>query len=160
LYPYIRGIDDLMKHSEKFAPAGAFAAALLSLTCCVPFGITAAVGLAGISMFASRYQGWLIGASVVLLVIGLIQFFRRPACRRRSPASMVLLSLSAGLVVTVVLFPQAIAGFFADHLPFALYDPVEPGALTRLDPASFTGLRNEFNKAAGQVRVIVLLSPT
>ena len=43
--------------------------------------------------------------------------------------------------------------------PF-LSDPVEPGALAELDRESFTQLRNEFNEAAGNIRVIVLLSPT
>lgn len=39
-------------------------------------------------------------------------------------------------------------------------DSVEPGAFTDLDPESFAQMKNEFNQAAGKVRVIVLLSPT
>ena len=106
-----------MKHTEKLAPAGALTAALISISCCVPFGITAAFGLAGISMFASRYQLWLIGASVLLLLMGVVQIVRRPACHRRSPTSIVLLCVSAVLVGAVTLFPQSIAGFLADSLP-------------------------------------------
>lgn len=33
-------------------------------------------------------------------------------------------------------------------------------ALTDLDPNSFAQLKNEFNEAAGSVRMIALLSPT
>ena len=106
-----------MKHSEKLAPAGAFAAALVSLTCCVPLGITAAFGLAGISMFASVHQAWLIGASILLLLIGLVQLVRKPACRRRGRTSIVLLCLAAAMVVAVTVFPQSIASFLADRLP-------------------------------------------
>ncbi len=39
-------------------------------------------------------------------------------------------------------------------------DSIEPGAFTDLGPESFARLKNEFNQAAGSVRVIVLLSPT
>lgn len=106
-----------MNHSEKLAPAGALTAALLSISCCVPLGIPAAFGLAGISLFASRYQVWLIGASVVLLLVGVMQLFRRPVCQRRSRTSIVILCVSAGLVVAVTLFPQSIASFLADRLP-------------------------------------------
>ncbi len=106
-----------MKHSEKLAPAGALTAALLSIGCCVPFGIPAAFGLAGIGTLAGRYQMWLISASVVLLLVGVIQLFRKPVCRRRSRTSIVLLCVSAGLVVAVTLFPQSIASFLAGRLP-------------------------------------------
>lgn len=43
---------------------------------------------------------------------------------------------------------------------YALSDSVEPGAFTNLDSESFAQLRNEFNAAVGDVRVILLLSPT
>ena len=106
-----------MRLSEKIAPAGALTAALISISCCLPFSIPAALGLAGISVFASQNQLWLIGASLILLSIGVIQVVRRRACQRRSRTSIVVLSVSAVLVLLVVFFPQAIAGFLADHLP-------------------------------------------
>jgi len=43
---------------------------------------------------------------------------------------------------------------------YTLYDSVDADALGDLDAESFTHLRNEFNQAAGDVRVVVLLSPT
>src|SRR5687767_36187 len=106
-----------MKHSEKLAPAAAMTAALFSISCCIPFGITAALGLAGISMFASKYQLGLIIASVLLLIAGVIQLVRKPACQHRSRTSIVLLCISAVLVTAVTVFPQSIASFMADHLP-------------------------------------------
>jgi hypothetical protein len=104
-----------MKHSEKLAPAGALAAALVSISCCVPLGFMAALGVAGLSVFAAEYQGWLIAASVVLVAVGSIQLVRKPICRRRSRTSIVLLCLSSALVVAVVLFPQRIASLLADQ---------------------------------------------
>jgi hypothetical protein len=107
-----------MKAGKKLAPAGALAAALLSISCCLPFSIPAALGLAGIAMFASQNQLWLISASVLLLAVGLIQLLRKPSCdRRRSRSSIVLLCISAVLLTTVVFLPEVISGFLADHLP-------------------------------------------
>ena len=106
-----------MKHVEKLAPAGALTAALISISCCLPFSIPAALGLAGVAMFASVYQLWLIIASILLLTIGIIQVVRRPACHRRSRTSIVFLCLAAVLVLAVTFFPQSIAGLLADHLP-------------------------------------------
>ena len=106
-----------MRLGERFAPAGALTAALFSISCCLPLSIPAALGLAGVGIFASRNQFWLIGASIVLLVVGAIQLVRRPACQRRSRTSMALLCVSTVLVLAVVFLPEVIAGFFADHLP-------------------------------------------
>jgi hypothetical protein len=43
---------------------------------------------------------------------------------------------------------------------YVLSDSGAASALADLDPSSFAQLRNEFNEAAGSVRVIALLSPT
>ena len=106
-----------MKYSDKLASVGAATAALVSISCCLPFGITAAFGLAGLSMFASAYQVWLIAASVVLLIIGIVQLVWRPVCQRRSRISIGLLVVAAVSVVAVTLFPESIAGFLADRVP-------------------------------------------
>ena len=142
-----------MNHTEKVASVGAFTAALLSLSCCLPLSIPAALGLAGVSVFASANQLWLIGASVVLLLVGLVQVVRRPACGRRSRLSMLLLAFASVMVVGVVAFPQAIASFMADRLPATRQDP-------RVGDLALDDLRREFNAASASVRVIVLLSPT
>jgi hypothetical protein len=104
-----------VKHLQKLAPVGALMAALISISCCVPLGFTAALGLAGVSVFAGKHQGWLIGASIVLLLLGTVQVVRKPVCQRRSRTNRVLLCLAGALVVSVVLFPQLIASLFADH---------------------------------------------
>ena len=106
-----------MRVGDKVAPVGALTAALISISCCLPFSIPAALGLAGISMFASRNQAWLIGGSLVLLGIGVVQMIRRPTCQRRSRTSIALLCASAVLVFAVVFLPEVISGFLADHLP-------------------------------------------
>ena len=106
-----------MKITDKAAPVGALTAALISISCCLPCSIPAALGLAGVSVFASQNQIWLIGGSLVLLAAGAIQLVRRPACQRRSPTSIVLLCTSAILVFAVVFLPELISGFLADHLP-------------------------------------------
>jgi len=106
-----------MRIGDKVAPVGALTAALVSISCCLPFSIPAALGLAGISMFASQNQAWLIGGSLALLAVGGIQLVRRPKCQRRSRASITLLCVSAVLVFAVVFLPEVISGFLADHLP-------------------------------------------
>ncbi len=106
-----------MKHAEKIAPAGALTAALISVTCCLPFSIPAALGIAGLAMFASVYQLSLIAGSFLLLAVGVIQLIRKPSCQRRSRTSIVLLCVAAALVLAVTFLPQSIAGFLADHLP-------------------------------------------
>jgi hypothetical protein len=106
-----------MRISDNVAPVGALTAALVSISCCLPFSIPAALGLAGVSMFASHNQAWLIGGSLLLLGIGVVQLFRRRTCQRRSRASVALLCASAVLVFAVVFLPEAISGFLADHLP-------------------------------------------
>ena len=141
-----------MKHTDKIASAGACTTALLSLACCLPLSIPAAVGLAGVSAFNSQNQIWLIGASVVLLALGAVQLIRRPVCGRRSRLSMLLLGAAFVMVVGVIAFPQAIAGFMADHL--SDHRGAAVGDLALDD------LRREFNAASGSVRVIVMLSPT
>jgi hypothetical protein len=106
-----------MRIVEKLAPAGALTAALISITCCLPFSVPAALGLAGLSMFASQNQLWLIIASLSLLVVGVIQLVRRRSCQRPSRASIAVLSVSAAIVLVVVFFPERMAAFLADHLP-------------------------------------------
>lgn len=106
-----------MKIGDKVAPVGALTTALLSISCCLPFSIPAALGLASASMFASQHQAWLIGGSLLLLAVGVVQLVRRPACQRRSRASIALLCGSAFLVFAVVFLPEVIGGFLADRLP-------------------------------------------
>jgi hypothetical protein len=107
-----------MKHAEKMAPVMAAATSLATLACCLPMGFAAAAVTASLGMAVAAYQPWFLGASVLLLVVGGLQLRQtQRACARRSSSSLIVFSLSAVIVVLVVLFPQVIAGLLADWLP-------------------------------------------
>ena len=105
-----------MNEKGRFAaPIGAMASALISLGCCLPLAFLAAVGAAGASVLLQSLRPWLLGLSVVLLGVGFVQQYRGARCgAKNSPASTVILWIAAILVVVMILFPQAVAGFLAD----------------------------------------------
>jgi len=93
------------------APTGAIVSALATLACCLPWGIGAALGALGLSVFFAEFQIWFLILAVVLLFLGFFQLLRKGAsCERRSRTQIVLLSIAAVVVIAVVLFPQWIAG--------------------------------------------------
>jgi len=104
-----------MKHSEKFAPVAALIAALSTIACCLPVGIAAAAGVAGLGVLVEPFRPWLIGLSIALLGIGFTQLYRsRRACQRRSRASVAVFWFSAIVVLAALVFPQALASVLAD----------------------------------------------
>ena len=58
---------------------------------------------------------WLLGAAVLLLVLGFRQTYRRgkQCSTRRSPVSVVLFWVAVAVVVLVTIFPQLIANWLA-----------------------------------------------
>lgn len=107
-----------MKHRETVAPLAAALAAVSALICCVPVGFATAAATASLAVVIEPYQSWLLCASVVLLTIGAFQVRRaRRLCATRPTFALIVFGVSAGLVLGVLLFPQAIAGFVADWLP-------------------------------------------
>ncbi len=107
-----------MKHAEKVAPVAAAASALATLVCCLPVGVAAAAATASLGAIVSGYRSWFLGASALLLAIGIVQVTRvRRACGTRTPGSMVILAVSGTIVLLVALFPQVLAGLIADWLP-------------------------------------------
>lgn len=107
-----------MKHSERVTPLVAAVSALSTLVCCLPLGVAAAAGTAGLSVVLEPLRPWLVGMSIALLAIGSVQLYRsNRICRRRSPASLAVLLLSAIVVVAVILFPQIIASVLANVVP-------------------------------------------
>lgn len=107
-----------MKHGERIAPVAAALTGLATLACCLPMGFAAAAVMAGLSTLVAAYQPWLLGASVVLLGVGLVQLNRlQRTCTRRPYASLIVFGVSAVIVLLVVLFPQVIAGMLADWIP-------------------------------------------
>ena len=104
-----------MKALERGAPAAAILAALSALACCLPFGIVGAIGLAEVSVWIAPLRPWLLGAAVVLLVLGFWQIYRRgnQCAVRRSRVSVALFWLAAVVVLLVTTFPQLIANWLA-----------------------------------------------
>lgn len=107
-----------MKHGEKVAPVMAAVTSLATIACCLPVGFAAAAVTASLSMTVAAHQPWLLGASVLLLLIGGVQLRQtQRRCGTRSYSSLIVFGLSALIVVLVVVFPQVLAGLFADWMP-------------------------------------------
>jgi hypothetical protein len=102
-----------MKITEKGAPTVAIVAALSTLACCVPLGFLGAVGLAGISVCAREYRGWLLIASIVFLLVGAGQLYFRKSCVKRSRTTLVLFWTAVVVLALVTLFPQVLASLLA-----------------------------------------------
>ena len=104
-----------MKVVERAAPATAILAALSALVCCLPFGIVGALGLASISVWIAPLRPWLLGAAVLLLVLGFWQIYRRgnQCSTQRSHITLALFWVAVAVVVLVVVFPQLIANWLA-----------------------------------------------
>jgi len=104
-----------VKAVERAAPAAAILAALSALTCCLPFGIVGALGLASISVWIAPLRPWLLGAAVLLLVLSFWQIYRRgKQCdAKRSRVSVTLFWVAVAVVVLVTIFPQVIANWLA-----------------------------------------------
>jgi hypothetical protein len=142
------------------ASLGAMVSSLLTLGCCLPLPFLGAAGLAGAAVFLSAARPWLLGLSVLLLGAGFFQVYRGMKCRaRQSRIALVLLSLAALVVVLLLFFPQVLAGLLAD---FSSQQKVPAGqpSLSSLRTENFDHLRTAFNEASGDVRVVLLLSPT
>ena len=104
-----------MKAVERRAPMAAILAALSALACCLPFGLVGALGLAGVSVWIAPLRPWLLGFSVLLLVMAFWQIYRRGnQCNvRRSRFSLALFWLAVAIVLLVTVFPQLIANWLA-----------------------------------------------
>jgi len=89
----------------------------------------------------------------MLLVFGLWQLYRsRGTCQRRSRTGLAVFWICAVLVGMVAAVPQGVANLLAGSLPGAASAHAADLTLDRL--------REEFNNASDQTRLIVLLSPT
>ena len=104
-----------MKPSTKVMPVAAAVTALSTLACCLPLSLTAAVGIASLSIAIEPFRNWLVGISTIFLAIGLFQLYRfKRNCRKSSRTGIVVFVLAAIIVLGVSLFPQAIAVVLAD----------------------------------------------
>jgi len=99
------------------ASLGAIMSSLATVGCCLPLGFAGALGAAGASAFLQKFRPWLLALSIVLLGVGVWQQRRARLCSvKRSYLSAVLLWTAVVLVMGMIIFPQEIAGFIADHL--------------------------------------------
>src|SRR6516164_8130177 len=107
-----------IRTSAVFTPTAAVVSAVVTLACCLPWGIGAALGALGLSVFFAKFQVWFMALSVLLLFLGLFQVLRKGAsCTKRSRVEITLLSIAAAIVLAVMLLPQWVAGLLAGRLP-------------------------------------------
>jgi hypothetical protein len=96
---------------------GAILSSLASLSCCLPLGFAAALGAGAASAFLTTLRPWLLGLSVILIGLGFWQQRRAKQCAVKGRlVGQVLLWSAAVVVLGMILFPQQIAGFLADHM--------------------------------------------
>ena len=104
-----------MENTERVTPVAAAATALSTLLCCVPTSFAAAVATTSAGIFVADHQRWFLGASVLLIAIGAIQLRRAAVCSPGAKrSSAIMLAVSAAIVISVIFFPQLIAGLMAD----------------------------------------------
>jgi hypothetical protein len=104
-----------LKHAEKLAPVAAVASAISCMACCLPFGIAAAAGSAGLGIVLAPFRPYLLAVSAALILLGLWQLYREGrVCRRRSRTGVVVFWVCAAFVLVMILAPQLLANLLAD----------------------------------------------
>ena len=86
-------------------------------SCCLPFGTFLLAGAAaGASRILNPLRPWLLAVSIITLIVGFVQAYGRSRCSlRRNPVTVLSLWVSAVIVLMMLIFPQAVAGFLADR---------------------------------------------
>ena len=98
------------------ASLAAIVSSLATMACCVPLGFAAAIGAAGASAFLLRFRPWFLVLSIALIGLGFWQQRRAKQCAvKGSLIGQFLLWTAVVIVLAMILFPQQIAGFLADH---------------------------------------------
>lgn len=128
----------------------AIGSVLAAGSCCLPLGpFLAAAGFAGLGSFLEGSWPYLMPLAIALVGFGFWQAHRAKACGQRPGIlNRVLLWGSAAVVGASLFAPYVIAGF-----DFS-------GRTRLLDASSLGFLRDQFNAASGETRVLLLLSPT
>ena len=97
------------------ASLAAIVSSIAMIGCCLPLGFAAAVGAGAASAFFQTLHPWLLGLSVGLIGFGFWQQHRAKQCSMGGRViGNVLLWCAVVTVLGMILFPQQIAGFFAD----------------------------------------------
>src|SRR5258707_15404546 len=90
----------------------AIVSALATMSCCLPLGFGAAIGVAGVSAFVTEMKPWFLGLSMVLIGLGFWQQRRAKVCDVKGRRlGQVLLWTSVVVVGAMLFFPPEIAGF-------------------------------------------------
>ncbi|HXN52599.1 MAG TPA: hypothetical protein VN943_11740 [Candidatus Acidoferrum sp.] len=98
------------------ASVAAIVSSLATMACCVPLGFAAAIGAAGASAFLLRFRPWFLALSIALIGFGFWQQRRAKQCAVKGRLiGQMLLWIAVAIVLAMILFPQQIAGFLADH---------------------------------------------
>ena len=98
------------------ASVGAIVSSAATMACCLPLGFAAAAGAAGASVIFLKLRPWLLLVSVSLLGLGFWQQRRATQCALKGRlAGQILLWTAVVIVLAMILFPQQIAAFVADH---------------------------------------------
>jgi hypothetical protein len=93
----------------------AIVSSIATLSCCLPLGFAAALGVGAASAFFTTLRPWLLGLSVLLIGLGFWQQHRAKQCGVRGRwLGNVLLWAAVVVVAGMILFPQQIAGVIAD----------------------------------------------
>ena len=86
------------------------------MACCLPIGIAAGVGTAGLGVAIEPLRPYLLAISGALILFGMWQLYRRGAsCDRRSrtsKTSLVVFWTCAAVVALIMVAPQILAGFW------------------------------------------------
>ena len=99
------------------ASLGAILSSLATISCCLPLGFAAALGAGAAGAFFTTLRLWLLGVSIALIALGFWQQHRAKQCAVRGRRlGSVLLWAAVAVVLSMILFPQEIAAFIADHL--------------------------------------------
>lgn len=131
------------------------------LGCCLPLpAVLAAGGFGVVAGWLPALRPYLLAVAVVCLGFAFWRLYARRFCAARRPLwlqGVVWLALAA--VGVTAFFPQWTANVLAG--PAATARPRVRGAQAGLVVLrDLTALRENFNAAAGSIRLIALLSPT
>lgn len=98
------------------ASLAAILSSVATISCCLPLGFAAALGVGAASAFFTTLRPWLLGLSVALIGLGFWQQHRSKYCSIRvRMIGNVLLWTAVVVVFGLILFPQEIAAFIADR---------------------------------------------
>ena len=150
--------------SASRTPLSSVAAALASLVamlgCCLPLPAVLAAGWLGAAAgWLPAARPYLLAAAVASLGFAFYRLYHRRYCEVRRPWWMqMLVWCSLAAVVGVAVFPERLANVLAGSRAAVVRAPGRQQPLTVL--RNLAALREEFNAAIGQTRVIALFSPT